>query len=357
MTHSIHIIGSQRLGGAESFFMRLVSALNARGKTALAVSRPGSGVNLALANRAPQYPVAMKNQFDFASRWRIGRLVRREQPAIVQTYMTRATMLTRIPASWGVRHIARLGGYYKVKRFAHAHAWIGNTRGICDYLIREGLDARRVHYIGNFVADLRPLNAADAARLRRDMGIADDAWIISAAGRFVGKKGFDLLLAAWAQLGDAVAGRPAHLILVGDGPERATLQRQAEGYPHAERIHWPGWQRDPSPWLGLADVHVCPSRREPLGNVILEGWTLGKPVISTRTLGGEELITPEENGLLVPVDDAGGLAEAIRRCLMDADLRGQIAEAGQQTVQREFSEQRIVDDYLQLYAHYTGTSS
>ncbi len=350
MTHSIHIIGSQRLGGAESFFMRLVTALNAGDHAALAVSRPGSEVNRALQGKAPQYPVAMKNQLDIASRWRISRLIKRERPAIVQTYMTRATMLTHVRPSSGVCHVARLGGYYKVKRFAHAHAWIGNTRGICDYLVREGLPADKVHYIGNFVADLKHLDSAGVDRLKREMGIPDDAWVLSTAGRFVAKKGFDQLLAAWARLGDEVAGRPVHLILVGDGPDREALKQQASRYANAERIHWPGWQTDPSPWFSLADIHVCPSRHEPLGNVILEGWALGKPVISTETLGGKELITAGENGLLAPVDDAAGLADAIRQCLLDDDLRRGIAESGHQTLQREFSSERIVNDYLALYS-------
>ena len=349
MTHSIHIIGSAKLGGAESFFMRLVIALNASGHKALAVSRPQSLVANAIGKQAPQAHVTMKNQLDLVSRHRISQLIRREQPAIVQTYMTRATILTHLKPDRGVCHIARLGGYYKVKRFAHAHAWIGNTRGICDYLIREGLPARRVFYIGNFVPPVQHPDPAQRQQLRHALGIPDDAWILTAAGRFVHKKGFDTLLAAWENLAGQSAGRPLHLILIGDGPERQTLQQQAAKLKHADRIHWPGWQTDPGPWLSLADLHICPSRHEPLGNVILEGWAWGKPVISTNTAGGQELIQSGKNGVLIPVEDASAMATAIRDCLENENLRTQLATAGQHTAAKQFSQEKILGDYLALY--------
>ncbi len=349
MTQSIHIIGSARLGGAESFFMRLVMALNSAGHRAVAVSRPRSLVAGAIGKQTPQTHIAMKNQFDFVSRYRIAQLIRREQPAIVQTYMTRATMLTHIKPGRGVCHIARLGGYYKVKRFAHAHAWIGNTHGICDYLIREGLPTQRVFYIGNFVPAVHPTSQTQRQQLRHDLGIPDDAWILTAAGRFVHKKGFDTLLAAWERLDGQTAGRPLHLILIGDGPERQNLQRQAAKLKHAHRIHWLGWQTDPGPWLSLADLHICPSRHEPLGNVILEGWAWHKAVISTETDGGRELIQSGENGVLIPVADPKAMSHAIRRCLENEDLRTQLAAAGHRTAASQFSQAKILDDYLALY--------
>ncbi|MFZ0243130.1 MAG: hypothetical protein WAL90_15930, partial [Desulfobacterales bacterium] len=87
MIHSIHIIGSRQLGGAEQFYMRLVRALNRRGLSVLAVNRPGSAVNAALDHAVPQQTVAMRNGWDFFSALKIRRLIRSAGPSIVQTYM------------------------------------------------------------------------------------------------------------------------------------------------------------------------------------------------------------------------------------------------------------------------------
>jgi len=81
------------------------------------------------------------------SRWQIGMILREHQPDIVQTYMGRATRLTHLDPGQRPIHVARLGGYYAVKGYRHAHAWVGNTQGICDYLIRNGLPAARIAHI------------------------------------------------------------------------------------------------------------------------------------------------------------------------------------------------------------------
>lgn len=346
---SMHIIGSRELGGAESFFMRLVLGLGAAGEDVVAVSRPGSRVGDELQGRVEQTRVPMFNQRDPVSRWWLGRTIRRAGPDIVQTYMTRATRLTRLPAGGRPVHVARLGGYYKIDHFRHAHAWIGNTRGLCDYLVRGGLPAERVHYIGNFVGTPAPLGAAAREALRRQLGLPGDAWIVLAVGRHMAKKGFDLLLAALAQLPERIAGRPVFTVLVGDGPQRPALQRQAAQLGLEQRLRWPGWQTNPGPYYALADLFVCPSRHEPLGNVILESWSHARAVLSSASEGALELISDGIDGLLVPRDEVAPLARAIAALLEDDALRAGLARAGHAKVGARFSETAIVAAYIDLY--------
>ena len=85
----------------------------------------------------------MRGIWDLWARGKIAKLVESRRPPIVQTWMGRATRLTHLPARSQSVHVARLGGYYNPKGYRHAHAWVGNTRGICDHLIREGLPANR----------------------------------------------------------------------------------------------------------------------------------------------------------------------------------------------------------------------
>lgn len=352
---SLHVIGSRLLGGAENFFMRLVLALQAAGEEVAAVSRARSLVARELDGKVEQMHAPMSSPFDLWSRRKLAGMIRRWRPDVVQTYMTRATVLTHVRPAAGAVHVARLGGYYKVDRFRHAHAFVGNTRGICDFLIRHGIAPEKVFHIGNFVAEPLPTPPQRLRELRTGLGIPAEAAVVVALGRFVPKKGFDLLLDAFDRMPAAIDGRPLHLVVAGDGPERARLHSLAAGLRGAARVHWPGWQVDTTPYHDLADVFACPSHDEPLGNVILEAWAHGRPVVSTATAGATELIAPGDDGLLTPVGDAGALAAALARALDDEALRRQLGEAGRRKVRQQFSQEAIVRQYVDLYRRLTGS--
>ena len=351
MVRSIHVLGSHELGGADWFFIRLVEALNRAGHPSLAVIRGNSPVRQQLSSAVEQVLLPMASKWDLYSRWRLTKLIDERRPDVVQTYMGRATRLTRLPAGSTALHVARLGGYYRIDGYyRHAHAWVGNTRDICDYLVKEGLPKERVFHIGNFVPMPRAVPADELLALRRRLALPGDAFVVFALGRMVVKKGFQDLLEAFAQLAPQVGTRPLVLLIAGDGGERQALGDAARRLGIAARVHWAGWQNDTTPYFALGDVFVCPSRHEPLGNVILEAWQHRLPVLSTRNEGASELVSEGENALLAPLNDPAGLADALRRMLGSRPAeRERLAAAGQATVQREHSEQAVVAAYLDLY--------
>lgn len=351
MISSLHIIGSKGSGGAENFYCRLLLALQQQRHALIAVNPPGSSVARQLGQQVHQIHVGMRSVLDIFSRWRIQRLVRTLRPAIVQTYMGRATRLTHIRPGQGTVHVARLGGYYNLKGYRHAHAWVGNTRGICDYLVKNGLPSERVFHIGNFVEPAPLIATAELGALRQQLHIPDDALVIASVSRLHPNKGIDVLLDAFAQLPHTIADRPLHLLVVGDGPLRTQLQQ-----PDQPRIHWVGWQQATAPYYQLADMFVCPSRHEPLGNVILEAWSHRRPVVATRTAGAEELISDEHNALLVPIENAHALAQGMHTLLADEHLRTRLAAAGSDTLAQQHSRDIVVQQYLDMYASL-GTSA
>ena len=349
---SMHIIGSRQLGGAESFFMRLVQALGERpDHQALSVSRPGGPLAAALADDASHYRVAMRNGWDLPSVWAIRRLVRRAAPDIVQTYMGRATRLTRLPRNSPAVHVARLGGFYKISGYyRHADAWVGNTRELCDYLVQQGLPATSVYRIGNFVELPEPTDSSTLAALRTGLQIPEEALVIFSLGRFITIKGFNDLLSAFAELAAEYDGRPLYLLLAGDGPLKNQLHQQAADLGLAERVRWAGWQKNPAPYFDLADLFVCPSTHETLGNVILEAWSHRKPVLSTTTPGALELIEDGVNGLLTPVQDPARMATELR-ALLKAGPPGwrQLGDKGFETLRSHHSKEAVVEQYLAMY--------
>lgn len=359
MVSSIHVLGSHELGGADWFFVRLVEALQRAGHPTLAVIRANSPVREVLSPQVEQLLLPLASKWDVLSRWRLTRLIAQRQPDVVQSYMGRATRLTRLPAGSRALHVARLGGYYKIDGYyRHAHAWVGNTRDICDYLVRERLPAERVFHIGNFVPQPRVVSDDERARLRAQLGLPQGAFVVFALGRLVEKKGFADLLDAFALLEPHHEGRALVLLLAGDGPQRAALVERAARLGLTQRVHFAGWQNDTTPYYALGDVFVCPSRHEPLGNVILEAWQHRLPLLSTRNEGAAELASEGENALLAPLQDPAGLADGLRRMLALSDAqRDRLAAAGHATVQREHSEQAVVAAYLALYARLRPAAS
>ena len=351
MLRSIHVLGSHQLGGADWFFIRLVEALQRAGHPSLAVIRADSPVVQQLSPQIEQVHLPLASKWDFYSRWRLSRLIRERRPDVVQSYMGRATRLTRLPAGSKALHVARLGGYYRIDGYyRHAQAWVGNTRDICDFLVKEGLPKERVFHIGNFVPTPRVVGDDELRALRERLRLPDHAFVVFALGRMVVKKGFQDLLEAFARLEPRVGNRPLVLLIAGDGTQREPLADAAQRLGIAERVHWAGWQNDTTPYFALGDVFVCPSRHEPLGNVILEAWQHRLPVLSTRNEGAQELVHDGENALLAPLNDPAGLAEALRRMLaLPAAERERLAAAGHATVQREHSEQAVVAAYLDMY--------
>ena len=349
---SIHVLGGRQFGGADQFYVRLIRALRDAGQEVTAVNRVGSPVAQALAHDGvAQVHFPFANGWDAWTAWRLRALIGAREPCVVQTYMGRATRLTRLPATSRAVHIARLGGYYKIDGYyRHAHAWIGNTKALCDYLVQSGLPAERVFLIGNFVPDPVGASPEQVEALRAEWALPKDAWTLFALGRLIEKKGFHDLLKAASLLPPEINGRPWVLLIAGTGPLEAELKALAAQLQLGHRVRWLGWQDPPDAFYALTDVFVCPSRDEPLGNVILEAWNHGLPVVSTRTAGATELIEDGRTGLLSPIQAPQDLAGCIQDMLTATPVqRAEFGEAGRQYLQANFSKQAILSAYLSLY--------
>jgi glycosyltransferase involved in cell wall biosynthesis len=350
---SVHILGSREFGGADQFYVRLVRALHASGQPVTAINRPNSPVCDALNHDSiKQVHLPLANKWDLWSRWMIGRELRRHEPCVVQTYMGRATRLTRLPPKTGSVHVARLGGFYKLDGYyRHADAWVGNTRAICDFLVKGGMPANRVHHIGNFVPTAAaPPDAIQKVQLRTTHGLPQDAWLLFGLARLVSKKGFKNLVGAFARVPKEIAGRAVILMVAGEGPELPALKALSAELGMHDRIRWLGWQNPPDDFYRMADGFVCPSRHEPLGNVILEAWNHRCPVISTRNEGATELITENETGFLCDYGDLQGMADQVINLFSASEVaRLSLASAGNDYLLRHFSQEAIVGAYLSLY--------
>lgn len=169
-------------------------------------------------------------------------------------------------------------------------------------------------------------------------------------GRMVPEKGFDVALAAFAQ---ARRGRPdVRLVIAGDGPARAGLERLAEELGIADAVEFLGWvaPAEVSALINRSTMVVVPSRwKEPFGVVAVQAAQMARPVVATRIGGLPEIVVHGATGLLFECEDSTALARAIERLLEQPDMATRMGQAGRARALELFSWESHVDAYEALY--------
>lgn len=336
----MQVMAGAAVGGAEAFFERLVVAMGARSVDQTVVLRNHPD-RVARLRRAGIDPVTLRfgGRMDVVTRFKLRRLIAARRPQIVLSWMNRAT--AAVPRrNGGQRFVfaARLGGFYNLKHYRHCDHLVANTNGIRDYVIAAGWDPARVHYLPNFVDE------SDApVRSRGDLGLPSDRPLIFAAGRLHRNKGFDILIRALALVPSA------HLCIAGSGPLDRDLRRLADEVGVGARITWLGWVDGLAAYYRTADVFVCSSRHEPLGNVVVEAWAAGCPVVAVAAQGPSELIEDGVSGVLAPLEDHEGLAGAIATVITQDDLAQTLSEAGRRRYLDAFTREAVVERYLAFF--------
>jgi len=118
-------------------------------------------------------------------------------------------------------------------------------------------------------------------------------------------------------------------------------------------VRFLGWRQDTAALLAACDMLVCPSRHEPLGNVVIEAWAQNRPVVAAASQGPSGLIEDGASGLLVPVENADALALALRRVAESPDLAAGLVSGGRVAYEAGFTEATVVSRYLEFFESVT----
>lgn len=206
-----------------------------------------------------------------------------------------------------------------------------------------GVPAGKIKLLHNPL-DLKRISELCKAPAQHDF-FKDGVPVIVSAGRLVTEKGFDILLKAFR---DVIRKMDARLIVLGEGPERQTLSRLADELAIADKVSFPGFQKDPYNFISSSDVFVLSSRYEGLPMVILEAMACGTPVISTDcNYGPEEILKHGDCGVLVANEDSHALSTAIQNLLVDRAQRARFSASGR-TRANDFSRDKIVRRYEEV---------
>jgi glycosyltransferase involved in cell wall biosynthesis len=262
-----------------------------------------------------------------------------------------AGVLSRRPVIWNLHDLLTddhfsAGKRYLVARVANACASrvIVNSEATREAFVASGGRRSLTHIVYNGIdaADF-DVSPHDVQTVRNNFQLQSEP-VVGVFSRLASWKGQHVLL-------DAVAALPEiHVLIVGDAlfggdvKYARALRQTAEKRGMAHRVHFAGFQQNIAPYLHACDVVIHTSTApEPFGRVIVEGMLAGKPVIATKAGGAREIITSEQNGLLVAPGDSAALRQAIVSLLSKPDMARALAQRGRQEAASRYSLEKMVE--------------
>lgn len=316
-------------------------------------------------------PISIVN--DFKALCEMIRMMRRQRPDIVHANTPKGSLIAMI-AAWVCRVPHRVytvsglrfegaGGKSRwllktMERItcACANKVIPEGQGVLNTLKRERITRKPLSVIhnGNINGiDLdhfreTPELQSKAQEIRRLIG-GDTIFI--AIGRIVGDKGINELVEAFDQLSDP----DSRLILVGpyEKIDPITL-KNLQTIESSPQIYEAGWQDDVRPWLLAGDIFVHASYREGFPNVVMQAGAMGLPSIVTNINGSNEIIIPNQNGVIVPPKNSDALYNAMKTLLEDKELRRQLASNARELIVSRYNQRdvwrAILQEYQRLFA-------
>lgn len=294
---------------------------------------------------------------------RLWRLLRSRRWSAIETFTPHANLIG-IPLAWLAGVPVRIGSY---------HGRVGNPTRWLDYLhgrlansplmtllvavspqamqyaeMIDGVHPERIRVIlnGIEVPEIVSDRKAVRRRMRVELGISEEQFLVFTAGRLVPQKGHRCLIEAAAIVHARLPA--AVFVLAGEGPERQALTAQIAGQATESYVRLLGSRSDVPDLLAAADLFVLPSLSEGMGLAMVEAMAHGLPVVASRLAGIESVIEGEHLGLLVPPGDAQLLAKALLTLLEDPPRRAALAAQGRAHVRRHFTLDAMCQEYQRL---------
>ena len=358
----VQVITGLFAGGAERVVADLSVGLRTRGHEVTLISLqplPLSSPALA-ALRSAQVPVQSLG-LTRTTPWRLfalGRLLRQLSPELVHAHLIHANLASRLATPRQRRPWLLVNSVHIAER-RPGKSWHflldRQTLSRCDvqtavsaavrdfHAARLGVPAESMPVLYNGIRAPRRLAVAEIAALRQGWGVADCTRVIGGVGRLDWQKGFDRLLESLPALAAALPpGERWGVVILGEGAERARLEKLALRSPQNVLVRLPGFRPDAADCVGAFDLFVMPSRYEGFGLTLAEAMAHGAPVLASGVDSLPELLAGYANGgtwdFTQPA--AAPLADEIRR----------LAARTERTPSLRFTLDAMVDGYLRLYA-------
>lgn len=266
-----------------------------------------------------------------------------------------------IPSIWHARDLVSLAKLAP-SLAARSTFVIAISHAVAQKLEEDGVPAAKIRTIHNGLDpdEWYPRDGKAGEQLRETLGVDDKNFIFGCAGQLVPWKNHQAFIEAAAQIAaDENCGNARFVIMGGDlwGEQKEYVKKLRDlvkEHNLQDRFNFVPHQNDAIDALAALDSVVLASREEPFGRVLIEAMALRKPVIAYNENGPSEIVTHEKDGLLVDPQAEHGLAAAMKRVLLEKEMREALGRAGRETVVEKFhiadSAQKIHDLYQEVLA-------
>ena len=247
---------------------------------------------------------------------------------------------TRLPSSLSVFLLNRYSDHV-----------VALSRHKYDQLIGFGVQKDKTSIIPNFVdfSHVRErIDMADKAAVRKELGIPDDARVVTMVGRLFPRKGFDSFVDILSLCSGTLGGRLFGLI-IGDGPLRDEIKKRAAKHGDIVNILFLGYQDDIYKYLSLSDVFLFPSEYEILPMALIEASAAGVPIVCSNIPGNRDIVTDAHNGFLVSGFSPERYCKRVGEIINDKNLALSISENGIKLAARRFDKEIVIGKIESLY--------
>lgn len=360
---------SMATGGIETLIVDMARALRTLGfASTVAVFEGGGSLERRLGELGVAvHPLGKREGLDPRLVFRLRRLIARAAVDVVHSHNFSTWLYTALALRGLTRSVRHVHTEHSNVEFRARRYWLERLLGrmttytvavsaaVRDTMIGDiGIPPDRVRLIYNGI-DTRRF-APDAARresMRQALGVGSDGVVIGMVARLAAVKDHATLIGAFARLQRSCA-RPVQLVLVGEGPERAALEREIAAHGIGADVRLAGEQHNTHDWLRAFDIYALSSISEGMNLTLLEAMSSGLPVVATDVGGNPEIVRDGETGSLVPARDAEAMAETLSRLVEFETLRARMGAAGRRRVEECFSQESMLQAYVELYRPAAG---
>ncbi|MEW5982113.1 MAG: glycosyltransferase [Acidobacteriota bacterium] len=360
---TLHIDTARSWRGGQSQVLHTVLGLREQGHRAALVAHPQGELARRAAEGTDVYRLAPAHEVDFGAAFRLARVLKDVQPAVVHAHDPHAVSFAAMALSLMGRAprpalVAARRVDFHLKRNAFSRwkyslvdAMIASSEAIRGIVITDGFPAERVITVHEGI-DVDRVAAQPPIDLHKELWLPGGSPIVGNVAALVPHKGQRYLIDAAALV---FRERPdVQFLVFGEGELRKPLQYQIRHLGLERHVQLVGFRTDVLSCVRGFDVFVLSSVTEGLGTSLLDAMALARPVVATTAGGIPEVAEDGVTGLLVPPQHGGPLAEAILALLADPPRRRQMGEAGLARVRARFTARRMVEETMIVYERVAG---